>query len=54
MRRCAGKDLIPEMLAEPSDRIYARYFIETAFPLEKAADVLAGANSFRHLCEGSR
>ena len=44
-RRCGGKDLISEMLAEPSDRIYARYFIETAFPLEKAADVLAGEQS---------
>ena len=33
------------MLAEPSDRINARYFIETAFPLETAAEVLAGEQS---------
>src|SRR3954454_24531659 len=33
------------MLADPSDRIYASYFIETAFPLDKAADVLAGEQS---------
>src|SRR3954463_1492307 len=33
------------MLAEPSDRIYARYFIETAFPLDTAAEVLAGEQS---------
>ena len=33
------------MLAEPSDRIYARYLIETAFPLEFSADVLAGEQS---------
>jgi ribulose-bisphosphate carboxylase large chain len=33
------------MLGRQSDRIYARYFIETAFPLEAAAEVLAGEQS---------
>src|SRR4051812_24559581 len=33
------------MLTQSSDRIYASYFIETAFPLARAAEVLAGEQS---------
>lgn len=33
------------MVTEPTNRIAARYWIETAFPLEQAAEVLAGEQS---------
>lgn len=34
-----------ELLDQQPDRIYARYFIETAFPLEQAATTMAGEQS---------
>lgn len=34
-----------ELLNQQPDRIYARYFIETAFPLEQAAATMAGEQS---------